>query len=159
MIINLSSDHDNNQNFFVLNAENTKLVYKLFEKIISTINSRPELLNLMRQEDDEEQKTDNDGDANKGGGLLNFLCCSDRNKNKNKKENLAKKEAEDYENIETNQGIDDDYEMNEVDNVVNARARITNGKIDKKTVSKKTSESEPEEKKSNNSSDVGCILF
>jgi len=30
--------------------------------MISIINSKPELLNLMRQEDDEEEKTDNELD-------------------------------------------------------------------------------------------------
>jgi len=117
-----------------LNAENTRLVHKLFEKIVSEINSKPELMNITREEDDQvDINSDSDGAADRRKqGIFSFLCCSERSKIKShQKPTTNDKQSDSYENNETNQGVEEDYlnEINEEENKANKKLVIKDGKL------------------------------
>lgn len=149
-------------NFFVLNAENTKLVHKLFEKILSVINSMPELLDLKRQVDDEVQAIETEGNLNANKGFFPFLCCSGRKKKKNKEidDNQDENELND-----TNQGIDEDNEINIVDEHVNQKSKIVGGKLTKADDRLKTNdlnraqEKDIENQTLEQNNKKGCLTF
>jgi len=120
-----------------MNAENTGLVYKLFERVVSEINSKPDLMNITREEDDMiDPNIDSDAADQRAKGLFSrLLCCSERAKPKSnakhdKKDN--KKNSEIYEDEDTNQGVEDEYlnAINEEENKTNKKMVIQkNGKL------------------------------
>lgn len=179
--INFSDEEEGNVNFFIMNAENTRLVHKLFERVVSEINSKPELMNITREEDDQEDKnsdSDNAGDR-RNQGIFSFLCCSERTKSKSHQKTVKddKKQSESYENNETNQGVEEDYlnEINEEENKTNNKLVIKDGKLtaaNGKPV-KPSSSSDPQSDKGesdenkdkshvngdSNKKENGCLLF
>lgn len=87
----------------------------------------------MRQEDDEEEKTDNELEFKQNQGLFRYLCCTERikptNKKKDDKENGKQKLDDSYMSNDTNQGIDDDFQVNFIDPTLNKKSKIVGGKL------------------------------